>query len=130
MMDDQNRCRGCGEKRPADAPAGLCPICLFRAGQNGDLATDDQQFDSDSGQVDPGSPSSLTELYGVLGNQLRSNPSGSEDAHELSGRSGRLRIFDPIGRGGMGVVLKGRDSDLGRELAVKVLLERIVIIRR
>ena len=43
---------------------------------------------------------------------------------ELSGRSGRLQVFGPIGRGGMGVVLKGRDNDLGRELAVKVLLDR------
>jgi tetratricopeptide (TPR) repeat protein/tRNA A-37 threonylcarbamoyl transferase component Bud32 len=63
-------------------------------------------------------------MYGIFGNQVESKPAGSDGAHDLSGRSGRLRVFDAIGRGGMGVVLKGRDSDLGRELAVKVLLER------
>jgi tetratricopeptide (TPR) repeat protein len=31
-------------------------------------------------------------------------------------------LFDEIGRGGMGAVFKGRDTELGRELAVKVLL--------
>ncbi len=48
------------------------------------------------------------------------------DAEIASGpaaRAGRLEIFGPIGRGGMGVVLKGRDTELGRDLAVKVLLE-------
>jgi serine/threonine-protein kinase len=38
-------------------------------------------------------------------------------------RSARLQLFGEIARGGMGAVLKGRDSDLGRDLAVKVLLE-------
>jgi serine/threonine-protein kinase len=37
--------------------------------------------------------------------------------------AGRNQLFDEIGRGGMGAVFKGRDTDLGRELAVKVLLE-------
>ena len=36
---------------------------------------------------------------------------------------GRLQVLGEIARGGMGVVLKGRDSDLGRDLAVKILLE-------
>ena len=31
-MNDRESCRVCGEKRPADAPAGLCPACLLKAG--------------------------------------------------------------------------------------------------
>jgi len=38
-------------------------------------------------------------------------------------RAARLQLFGEIARGGMGAVLKGRDVDLGRDLAVKVLLE-------
>ena len=36
----------------------------------------------------------------------------------------RYQLFGEIARGGMGAVLKGRDTDLGRDLAVKVLLEQ------
>jgi serine/threonine-protein kinase len=37
--------------------------------------------------------------------------------------TGRLQLHGEIARGGMGAVLKGRDTDLGRDIAVKVLLE-------
>jgi serine/threonine-protein kinase len=36
----------------------------------------------------------------------------------------RYQLFGEIARGGMGAVLRGRDVDLGRDLAVKVLLAR------
>ncbi len=36
----------------------------------------------------------------------------------------RLQLLGEIARGGMGAILKGRDPDLSRDLAVKVLLDR------
>jgi serine/threonine-protein kinase len=36
---------------------------------------------------------------------------------------GRFLVAGEIGRGGIGVVLKGRDTDLGREVAIKTLRE-------
>ena len=36
----------------------------------------------------------------------------------------RYQLSGEIARGGMGAVLRGRDVDLGRDLAVKVLLEK------
>src|SRR5262245_15099735 len=45
------------------------------------------------------------------------------DAMPLPEQTGdRYQLSGEIARGGMGAVLRGRDADLGRDLAVKVLL--------
>src|SRR4051794_7898162 len=49
------------------------------------------------------------------------------DAMPAGNRAGsRYQLHGEIARGGMGAVLRGRDVDLGRDLAVKVLLDRYV----
>src|SRR5262249_53235982 len=48
---------------------------------------------------------------------------GSDNMPVNHDPAGRLQLHGEIARGGMGAILKGRDTDLGRDIAVKVLLE-------
>ena len=42
---------------------------------------------------------------------------------DLSGCSVRYQLVGEVARGGIGAILEGRDIDLGRDLAIKVILE-------
>jgi eukaryotic-like serine/threonine-protein kinase len=42
----------------------------------------------------------------------------------LPSATGRLQLLGEVARGGMEVVLKARDTELGLDLAVKILLDR------
>ena len=50
-------------------------------------------------------------------------PNSNEMGGTVVAEESRYRIDGEIARGGMGAILKGRDTDLGRDLAVKVLLD-------
>ncbi len=63
--------------------------------------------------------------------KLRSNGSQTDSALDIASTEipidrnvGRYRLEGEISRGGMGVVLKGQDIQLGRELAIKALLAK------
>ncbi len=75
----------------------------------------------------------LTDSFGPVPRVLLRNADGgaeppivppASDEVPVRPDAGRYQLFGEIARGGMGAVLKGRDPDLGRELAVKVLLEK------
>jgi len=50
-------------------------------------------------------------------------PRSAEMPHPGGAGLGRYQLQGEIARGGMGAILRGRDVDLGRDLAIKVLLE-------
>jgi eukaryotic-like serine/threonine-protein kinase len=132
-MDNQVRCRGCGVSRPSDAPRGLCPACLLKAGLGGDISVS-HEFSVLLGPITTGVLASIAESMGGIPHVLLHDTNsdlgpgsvvkpGSSEMPDPSDRSARLQLFGEIARGGMGAVLKGRDADLGRDLAVKVLLD-------
>ncbi|MCB9852026.1 MAG: protein kinase [Phycisphaerales bacterium] len=48
----------------------------------------------------------------------------SDELQDGEGRIGRYQLAGEIARGGVGVVLRGRDADLGRDVAIKMLRGR------
>jgi eukaryotic-like serine/threonine-protein kinase len=72
--------------------------------------------------VGPTRPVLLRDTWPGDGNVPMVLPSSSE-MPALHDEPGRLQLFGEIARGGMGAILKGHDPDLGRDLAVKVLLD-------
>src|SRR5581483_7907835 len=76
--------------------------------------------DSLAGSVSTEEP--LDEAQGPTGSAVPTTPRGSASLMEVQ-VAGRNRLMEVIGRGGMGAVLRGRDPDLDRDIAVKVLLE-------
>jgi tetratricopeptide (TPR) repeat protein len=141
-MDSAQFCHRCGTIRMANAPAGLCPRCLLRnglqAGQALDLAAEHAGIGREhtgkwNSQEHSGVLATVDPAVGPIPRILLRDGSAGEDRPVLAsseampasaGDAGRYHLHGEIARGGMGIVLKGRDIDLGRDVAVKVLLEK------
>ena len=138
-MTENHRCNRCGELIPSDAPEGTCPACMPRTDLEpaaqptgvsaGGQATCDFEL-AQPGHVLESLARSIGSIPRVLLPETGAdetslaitNPS-SDTIPAPAERSDRYQFFGEIARGGMGAVLRGRDPDLGRDLAVKVLLE-------
>ncbi len=136
-MNAGRRCQGCGTPLPEGALGGLCPVCLLREGLAGNGSALPEAGPGRSATLAPSSVGRLADLEDTIGGLprvlLRDSDVGtgpgpliqpsSPEMPAAADRSGRLQLLGEIARGGMGAVIKGRDPGLGRDLAVKVLLE-------
>jgi tetratricopeptide (TPR) repeat protein len=126
-------CPTCGTPRPADSPAGICPLCLMRLGLDDDeplsgegpeaaLSLNNNGAPAASGVVERVCTDFTTIEIGDI--TAYAENLSSLDGAELPEPGRRLFIRGEIARGGMGIVLLGHDTELGRDIAVKVLQDK------
>ena len=144
-MAGLNECPECGNTLPIDSPQGLCPRCLLNRG----LENEDFEAFELVSVLPWNSRSSVATGLAVNGEQnSHRSPHETQPGCDLAdsslfvasefsrtpGAANRYQLFGEIARGGMGAILRGRDPELGRDLAFKVLLEQHrddpVLVRR
>ncbi len=126
-------CSTCGQPIPADAPAGLCPTCLWSLGNHGD--GDD---DGSSGDIGAGAATRLQiscphchagvtvapehDLTAVTCDHCGKafNLVANDTARTTPRTLGHFELIEKAGIGAFGTVWKAIDSELERVVAVKI----------